>query len=261
MSIRLIFQNQHFGDETMYKKMNGSNLTIATIVLFTLFSLGGSAALLSQTQPTWQPISGNEHNMIAMGNVYLNNVLVSGSDYWMGTYGPDGVFSDCRSANLVAANGAYYTTIRGNTNGQAIKFVLLNTRTLRSFVTTESLTFLNDDLQATCNLHFSGEGSNLSITSPNGGEVWRRGESRNITWTATNVPGYLTIELLHNGELAGTIVSSFPVTDGRLPWIVGRLFNGTFVTGGNLKIRIRSQAIPVMANTDLTKTDPAGKTH
>ena len=29
----------------------------------------------------------------------------------------------------------------------------------------------------------------LNLTAPNGGEVWRRGESREITWTAEGVKG------------------------------------------------------------------------
>jgi len=40
--------------------------------------------------------------------------------------------------------------------------------------------------------------------------------------------------------LAGVIASSVPVGNGSMSWIVGQLENGSYITGANLKIRIRS---------------------
>jgi len=82
--------------------------------------------------------------------------------------------------------------------------------------------------------------SGLTITSPNGSEVWRKGEQRTITWNANGVSGDLVIELLQNGQLVGVITSSVAASDGTFSWTVGRLANGQFITGPNLKIRIHT---------------------
>jgi len=81
-------------------------------------------------------------------------------------------------------------------------------------------------------------GPSLNITSPNGGEAWHKGETRTISWNATGVSDNLVIELLQNDVVAGTIASSVDSATGSYSWTVGRLENGSFVTGTNLKIRI-----------------------
>jgi hypothetical protein len=48
----------------------------------------------------------------------------------------------------------------------------------------------------------------MSVTSPNGGEVWLRGELRTITWTATYSGGSVRIELYRDGSYYATIASS-----------------------------------------------------
>jgi len=84
--------------------------------------------------------------------------------------------------------------------------------------------------------------SGLSVTSPNGGEVWRRGETHTITWMANGISGDLVIELLQNAAVVGTIALSVDAAAGTYSWTVGRLESGNFVTGTNLKVRIRSLA-------------------
>jgi len=86
----------------------------------------------------------------------------------------------------------------------------------------------------------------LTMLSPNGGEVWRRGETRNITWNANGVSGDLVIELLQNDAVAGTI-ATVPASPGSYSWTAGRLENGNFVMGSNMKIRIRTASGTVLA--------------
>ena len=81
--------------------------------------------------------------------------------------------------------------------------------------------------------------TNLIITNPNGGEAWRRGESRPITWTASGITGTLMIELMQGTTLLGVIASDIAPAPGSYTWTVGRLADGTFHTGTNLKVRIR----------------------
>ncbi len=80
----------------------------------------------------------------------------------------------------------------------------------------------------------------LTITSPNGGEPWQRGESHAITWTATGITEVLVIELMQGPTLVGLIATGLDPASGSFPWTVGRLADNTFRTGQNLKIRIRS---------------------
>jgi len=83
-------------------------------------------------------------------------------------------------------------------------------------------------------------GPYLCVDSPNGGETWRKGETRAITWTANEVTGNLVIELVQNDTVAGTIATGVAATAGSFSWTVGKLADDTFVTGSNLKIRIRT---------------------
>lgn len=82
--------------------------------------------------------------------------------------------------------------------------------------------------------------ASLRVTSPNGSESWRRGETHQITWTAAGVTENLVIELMQGPTLLGVIAAGIPPTLGTLTWTVGQLVDGTFRTGQNLKIRIRT---------------------
>jgi len=87
---------------------------------------------------------------------------------------------------------------------------------------------------------YVNSGPSLTVTSPNGGELWRQGEILTINWLASGVSGNLVIELLQNDVVAGTIASSVDSATGSYSWTVGRLENGSYTTGSNLKIRIRT---------------------
>jgi len=81
----------------------------------------------------------------------------------------------------------------------------------------------------------------IQITSPNGGENWRLGEQRDITWSANEVTGNVVIELLQNDEMVGTI-ATVPVSPNSYPWQVGQYQGGLITAGSGYKIRIRSSA-------------------
>lgn len=61
----------------------------------------------------------------------------------------------------------------------------------------------------------------LQLTSPNGGEIWYRGQTRQIRWTSTNVNN-VKIELsTNNGSSWIIIKSSIPAAAGLYEWQVG----------------------------------------
>jgi hypothetical protein len=61
---------------------------------------------------------------------------------------------------------------------------------------------------------------NITVTSPNGGEVWQVGSSQNITWTSSGTSGTVKIEYsTNNGSSWTTILASTP-DDGSQSWTV-----------------------------------------
>ena len=199
----------------MFEKMSGMILILMISLIAICWSNSSSAA-----QPPWTPINGNENNMIATGNVYFNGTLLNGSGYWLGTYGPDGLQTDCRSVGAVAAGGSYYATIRGNTDGQAIYFMLWNGNIGQAFPAGESLSFLSDDLQEGFNIHCVTAINSINITAPNGGEKWTEGENHNITWSSIGTITNVKIDYSTNNGGSWNSLASNIANDGSYTWLV-----------------------------------------
>ncbi len=93
----------------------------------------------------------------------------------------------------------------------------------------------------------------LTLTSPNGGESWRRNETRAITWTASGITEPLVIELMQGPTLLGVIATGIPPGDGSYSWTVGRMVDGTFRSGQNLKLRIRTTSGQTLTEAHLRR--------
>jgi hypothetical protein len=97
----------------------------------------------------------------------------------------------------------------------------------------------------------------LDLTSPNGGETWKCGETQNIAWSA-DWSGTVQLNLYQNGAFKGVIASGLPSTSGSHPWKVGATDKGTFAgTGCRVKI-VRSYAggiVPQKALADESQGD------
>ena len=74
----------------------------------------------------------------------------------------------------------------------------------------------------------------VAVTSPNGGETWKSGETHNITWTDDLVET-VKLELYKNGNLQSLISSSTP-SDGIFIWNIPYETEG----GSDYKIKISS---------------------
>ncbi len=85
---------------------------------------------------------------------------------------------------------------------------------------------------------FNVDGTEMLLGSPNGGESWFRGTSRNITW-ASSLGGNAKIELLKNGSLNTTITAN-TANDGSFAWAIPA---GQTV-GTDYKIRITTLSNP-----------------
>ena len=55
----------------------------------------------------------------------------------------------------------------------------------------------------------------ITVTSPNGGEVWEQGSTQTIHWTYTGIPGVnVKIELYRNGAFSRLIIGRTPIGNG-----------------------------------------------
>ncbi|MBT8038592.1 MAG: M6 family metalloprotease domain-containing protein, partial [Verrucomicrobiae bacterium] len=90
---------------------------------------------------------------------------------------------------------------------------------------------------------FNVDGTEMLLTSPNGGEGWFKGTARNITWTSS-LGGNVKIELLKNGVLNTTIAATTS-NDGSHSWVVPA---GQTV-GTDYKIRVTTLGDPSYNDT------------
>jgi hypothetical protein len=62
--------------------------------------------------------------------------------------------------------------------------------------------------------------ASINVTSPNGGEVWGAGSSRNITWTSTHVAGAVKLEYSLDNGASWVLIAANSPGDGVEPWTV-----------------------------------------
>ncbi|MCX5702217.1 MAG: hypothetical protein NTW64_04490 [Candidatus Omnitrophica bacterium] len=96
----------------------------------------------------------------------------------------------------------------------------------------------------TSNANFEIKGS-LTLTVPNGAEVWKVGESRNITWTKTGAFANVKLEYSTNGgsSYPNVIVASTDATAGTYPWTVADAI------GVALRVKITNTLDSAVADT------------
>jgi hypothetical protein len=97
----------------------------------------------------------------------------------------------------------------------------------------------------------------LQLLSPNGGESWPSGGTRNITWTAANWSGNVQISLYQNGVSKG-VIASVPSEAGTYPWTVGTISKGSIGTGAGYRVhvsRVYSDMKPHAALVDASDGD------
>lgn len=108
-----------------------------------------------------------------------------------------------------------------------------------------------------------GTGS-LAVESPNGGENWTGGESRDIIWTSSEGVGNVNIDYSTNGGASWTSIASNTENDGLHPWTVPNTPSSTCL------VRVReadgspsdsSNAVfTILANGDETVSTPTAPT-
>jgi len=94
----------------------------------------------------------------------------------------------------------------------------------------------------------------LQVKTPAAGENWALGSKHDITWTSSNVNGYLRIDLfrdLPSPHKVGTITGNVAVSNGKYTWDAGKYLGGAVTEHGkNYRIVLTTD------NPSLTKSSP-----
>lgn len=87
----------------------------------------------------------------------------------------------------------------------------------------------------------------VTVTSPNGGEVWTKGTTQDITWTAVGLSGNVQVEL-YKDESFNSSIGWFPASAGSAPWEIGMERS----TSDDYKIKISHADAHDYSNSDFT---------
>jgi hypothetical protein len=89
----------------------------------------------------------------------------------------------------------------------------------------------------------------ITVTSPNGGEIWKRGTPHTITWKYTGNPGpYVKIELLKGGTPVGTATYSTSLGSGGIGSYLWKI-SSERAPGTDYRIRVTSVSQPTVYDT------------
>jgi len=95
---------------------------------------------------------------------------------------------------------------------------------------------INASVNDTSDSNFNVVPPKITVTSPNGGQIWIKGKAYPITWNYTGNPGtYVRIELLKNGLFNRTILAS-TLNDKSQSWTIP----ATQTPGTDYRIRVTS---------------------
>ncbi|MEW6338885.1 MAG: Ser-Thr-rich GPI-anchored membrane family protein [Acidobacteriota bacterium] len=90
--------------------------------------------------------------------------------------------------------------------------------------------------------------ASLRVTSPNGGESWRIGTERTISWTATGVTGKVRVELIRHPNYPSGTVGYAEAVDGHMTWKAGETTGGP-IPAGQYRVRVKSELQPSVSDT------------
>ena len=101
---------------------------------------------------------------------------------------------------------------------------------------------------------FSIAAPSVSVVSPDGGESWSIGSSREITWNAAGVTADLKITLWKDDVRVGVIANNIDVSSGSYSWSVGEFVGGTAAAGTGYRVKIKEKGTDVVdfSNSDFT---------
>jgi len=189
------------------------------------------------TSIPWKTIQGNQYNMVSYGKVFFEGAAINTPGYYLVGVGPKGE-GDCRSISSIGTDGNYFSTVLGNTNGEALKFKLYNSTTHKTYDVVESQAFQSDALKADYNFR----ARSIRVTAPTGDQQHNMGSICSIAWEAYEVTN-VKIELYKNGKSVSAIVNSVPAKTHSYSWTIPARLR----SGNNYQIKISCSDVGVMA--------------
>jgi len=97
---------------------------------------------------------------------------------------------------------------------------------------------------------FNVTGPSITLTSPNGAEIWQRGQTQTITWNFANNPGgFVRIQALKPTGLPVSVSFRTPVGTNGLGSFIWRIPATFRLTGSDIKIKITSTANATVTDT------------
>jgi hypothetical protein len=94
----------------------------------------------------------------------------------------------------------------------------------------------------------------IAVTSPNGGESWTPGSTRDITWTSAGIAGTVTIDLYKGGVYQDRL-AIVDVADGTLSWLIAM----DTTPGTDYRILIYQEGFSDESDADFAIAAPAFK--
>jgi M6 family metalloprotease-like protein len=161
-------------------------------------------------------------------DVAINTITVTapnGGETWMAgdsrtvTWLSTGSMSTV-DIQLSTNSGSTWTTLADNTpndGSQAVTVPLVASATCLMRVAEGTYGLPSDTSNATFSIVIPP--SPITVTSPNGGEVWEAGSSHNVTWTQSGMTGSVTIDLYKGGILQKTLGTA-GATSGTFSWAI-----------------------------------------
>ena len=151
-------------------------------------------------------------------------------------------------------NGTNWTTIIGSTPATAgsYNWTILNNPSTQCRV---RLSDVSDTTNTSTSVNlFTISGSTISITSPNGGEIWKVGEVDTIKWTSTSLANAKIEFTTNNGTTWTTIAASAPAPINFYLWKIPNTLSL------NCKVRLSDAVVPIIISTSanvFTITNPS----
>ncbi|HEV8438171.1 MAG TPA: hypothetical protein VGT40_08755 [Methylomirabilota bacterium] len=115
--------------------------------------------------------------------------------------------------------GTSWALISGNTaNDGAHPWMVTGAATTQARLRVTSLT--NPAVFDVSNANFTIGGGTITVTYPNGGEVWPIGSVQNIRWASAGLAGNVKIEVSRNGGATWALINGNTPNDGTYMWPV-----------------------------------------
>lgn len=159
----------------------------------------------------------------AQGNAAITYTR-SGTAQYAGAYftGKPAGFGGLTGSKVIKAGaGYYYKTFGGSRNRWGdYNGAALDPSNGNIWMLSEYVASTNTWGSWIGELQFSSAAALVSVTAPNGGEVWAVGSSQNITWSSLNVTNVKIEYTTNNGTAWSVVAASVPAASGTYAWSV-----------------------------------------